>query len=79
MCHRRHLITRVLHEEGVDVRHIRGDGRVESEAEIRAEEATSDADQLALFGEIAAQERDDQWKSIQSGLRKSPPPNSLEF
>ena len=41
-CHRRFLVTRVLLEKGVppeDVLHIRHDGRVESEAELLAEEA----------------------------------------
>ena len=41
-CHRRFLVTRALLEKGIppeEVRHIRHDGRVESEAEIQAEEA----------------------------------------
>jgi len=41
-CHRRFLVTRALLEKGVapeEVRHIRHDGRVESEAELQDEEA----------------------------------------
>ncbi len=41
-CHRRFLVTRALLEKGVppeEVRHIRHDGRVETEAELLAEEA----------------------------------------
>ncbi len=41
-CHRRFLVTRALLEKGVppeEVLHIRHDGRVESEAQIQAEEA----------------------------------------
>ena len=41
-CHRRFLVTRALLEKGVppeDVLHIRHDGRIESEAELLAEEA----------------------------------------
>jgi len=45
-CHRRLLITRVLVERGVTVEHIRGDGRIENELELRAAEQ---GDQLGLF------------------------------
>jgi len=41
-CHRRFLVTRALLERGVpheEVRHLRHDGRVETEGELRAEEA----------------------------------------
>jgi uncharacterized protein (DUF488 family) len=33
-CHRRLLVTRVLLDEGVVVRHVRGDGRVQGDAEL---------------------------------------------
>jgi len=51
-CHRRLLITRTLVRQGVDVRHIRGTGAVESEAEI---ETRSRSGQLSLLVE----DRDD--------------------
>lgn len=38
-CHRHLLIGRVLRERGVAVSHIRGDGRLETEAELAAREA----------------------------------------
>lgn len=42
VCHRRLLIARVLVERGVEVAHIRGDGRVESESSVlRADEVPS--------------------------------------
>ena len=51
-CHRRFLLTPVLVERGCEVQHIRGDGRVESEAQLAAEDAAnSGADQLDLFGD----------------------------
>ena len=37
-CHRRLLIGRVLREDGVNVLHIRGDGRVQTEEEVALEE-----------------------------------------
>jgi uncharacterized protein (DUF488 family) len=75
MCHRRHLITRVLVEDGVDVLHIRGTGIVESEEAVREREATADDNQLPLFEEDERERERLQWKSIQSGLQKNPPPN----
>ena len=33
-CHRRLLVTRVLGDRGVEVRHVRGDGRVQLEREL---------------------------------------------
>jgi uncharacterized protein (DUF488 family) len=47
-CHRHLLIGRVLRERGVTLSHIRGDGRIETEAELAAREA-SDGQQASLF------------------------------
>jgi len=44
-CHRRLLITPALVQAGVEVRHIRGDGRVTAEAELGG-----GPEQDALFG-----------------------------
>jgi uncharacterized protein (DUF488 family) len=58
-CHRRLLVGRVLGERGIAVDHIRGDGRLQSEAELAAAEPHSN--QLNLFEEIEAP-----WKSVPS-------------
>jgi uncharacterized protein (DUF488 family) len=58
-CHRRLLVGRVLGERGVAIDHIRGDGRLQAEAELAAAEPHSN--QLSLFEEIEAP-----WKSIPS-------------
>ena len=52
-CHRRLLIGRVLAGQGVVVRHIRGDGREQSEAELEAQGAADApvAQQASLWGE----------------------------
>jgi uncharacterized protein (DUF488 family) len=47
-CHRRLLIGRVLLEHGIQVDHIRGDGRVQTEEEVAAE-MDPNRIQLALF------------------------------
>ncbi|MCX6645697.1 MAG: DUF488 domain-containing protein [bacterium] len=60
-CHRRLLITRVLMERGVNVIHIRGDGSIQSEEELRkAEEMEKDKGQLSMF----APGEPEEWKSI---------------
>jgi uncharacterized protein (DUF488 family) len=58
-CHRRLLVGRVLGERGVAVDHIRGDGRLQTEAELAA--ADPQSNQLSLFDEIEAP-----WKSVPS-------------
>jgi uncharacterized protein (DUF488 family) len=38
-CHRRLLVARVLAARGVEVLHVRGDGRVQTESDVAAEES----------------------------------------
>lgn len=72
ICHRRLLIARVLIERGARVEHIRGDGRVQSDAEVSAESGENGA-QMGLFpGDEMTP-----WKSIPSVSRKRRPNNSL--
>ncbi len=66
-CHRRLLVARVLRSRGIDVRHIRADGRIQSEADVAAEDAQRKlGDQRTLFdvAEVAP------WRSIRSVLPK---------
>jgi uncharacterized protein (DUF488 family) len=67
-CHRRLLVGRVLLDRGIQVEHIRGDGRIQTEEEVAAE-ADPDRDQLPLFQKGEAEP----WKSIPSVLRKKRP------
>jgi uncharacterized protein (DUF488 family) len=71
-CHRRLLVGRVLGERGTKVLHIRGDGRLQSEAELEAEETGTDTAQPSLFD----REEGRAWKSTQSVSRKRPPGSS---
>jgi uncharacterized protein (DUF488 family) len=71
-CHRRLLIGRVLGQHGVAVEHIRGDGRLQSEADLVREESGDDG-QLSLFEHAAIP----QWKSIPSVLPKKRQSSSL--
>jgi uncharacterized protein (DUF488 family) len=61
-CHRRLLVGRVLRDMGVDLLHIRADGRLQTEADLVAAENKGDTDQLCLFSD----QEPDEWKSIPS-------------
>jgi uncharacterized protein (DUF488 family) len=47
-CHRRRLIGRVLGERRIEVVHIRGDGRIQTEAEIERDEEVHFPDRFQL-------------------------------
>ena len=64
-CHRRLLVGRALGVRGLTIRHIRGDGSVQTEGEPAG-------DQPALFPDAGVSVR----KSIRSVLRKSRHPSS---
>jgi len=66
-CHRRLLVGRALEERGITLRHIRGDGSVETESDM-------DGIQPVLFSQTEANPR----KSIRSVSRKRRPPSSSE-
>lgn len=72
-CHRRLLVGRVLAERGYELLHIRGDGRVQTDAEIAAESGKPLAnEQPALFAELD----EDQWRSTASVSPRKAPANS---
>jgi len=72
-CHRRLLVGRVLAERGVEVVHIRGDGRLQSEKEVAdAETFRKTKGQMTLF-EL---EDPDQWRSTRSALPREARPTS---
>ena len=60
-CHRRLLVGRVLQDEGVTVLHLRGDGRLQAESEVRAEEIVLHTDRVQL-GLFTSEE--ETWRSI---------------
>jgi uncharacterized protein (DUF488 family) len=68
-CHRRRLVGRVLTQRGLEVIHIRGDGRAQTEEELaRDEHLRKTGGQLTLF-EI---EEADPWRSTRSVSRERP-------
>jgi len=74
-CHRRRLLGPVLAEEGVEVVHIRGDGRLQREVELaQEEEFKKSKGQLLLFD----REEETEWKSTQSVSPKKAPPTSSD-
>ncbi len=74
ICHRHLLVGRVLAGRGIAVVHIRGDGRLQTDAELMGEEGGSDAGQGALF----AAEEVTEWKSLRSVSPRRPPSSSSE-
>jgi uncharacterized protein (DUF488 family) len=72
-CHRRLLIGRVLIARGAELRHIRGDGELQTEAQVAAASGKLLADpQPALFADLD----EDKWRSTASVLPKNRQPNS---
>lgn len=61
-CHRHLLVSRVLANRGVKVQHIRGDGRLQANAELPA---TANIQGLLFY-----MEEDNPWKSVRAGLRR---------
>ncbi|MBL8890925.1 MAG: DUF488 domain-containing protein [Planctomycetaceae bacterium] len=68
VCHRFLLVTRVMEERGVEIRHIRGDGSIESEGTVCANSKDT-RHQPVLFAEM----ENDSWKSLRSVLHKVQP------
>lgn len=58
-CHRRLLVGRVLLQQGIDVIHIRGDGRLQSDPDV---DDSHGVQQESLFDGP----RGDEWRSIRS-------------
>ncbi len=73
VCHRFLLVSRVMADQGTEIRHIRGDGSLASHDQIRAA-AGGMQPQGLLFPEM----EDDSWKSLRSVLPKAQPQNSSE-
>ena len=72
-CHRRLLIGRVLVERGAELQHIRGDGELQTEAQVAAASGKLLADpQPALFADLD----EDKWRSTASVSPKNRQPNS---
>jgi uncharacterized protein (DUF488 family) len=72
-CHRRLLIGRVLTERGHAMLHIRGDGRLESDATVAT---TSGKPLVDAQGELFAELEEDKWRSTASVLPKREPASS---
>lgn len=71
-CHRHLLVGHALNRRGVQVLHIRGDGRIQYDEEIRAAGAPEESGQLSLFPVEEVRER----KSIRSVLPRDRRPTS---
>jgi uncharacterized protein (DUF488 family) len=71
-CHRRLLVSRVLIlDHGIKVRHIRGNGRIDTEDHLSRMPYDAPMQQ-SLFSSGDGDAREPDWKSIQSVLPRSP-------
>jgi hypothetical protein len=85
-CHRRLLVGRVLRQEGVEVQHIRQDGRLQTDPDVEGEHKSErvrlrekEGHQLEIsFKEGATHSEEAEWKSLRSVLRKAQPSDSSE-
>jgi uncharacterized protein (DUF488 family) len=77
ICHRHLLIGRVLRQQGCELLHIRGNGRLQTEEELASREGTPIYGH-SLWGEQLAQQGESAWKSIRPVLRKKQQVNSSE-
>lgn len=73
VCHRFLLVTRVLAEHNIQIQHIRGDGKLQDEAEV-CRISRDNRQQGMLFAEM----ENDTWRSLRSVLHKVPPNDSLD-
>src|SRR5207248_2088957 len=70
VCHRHLLVGRVMARRGTTVVHIRGDGSLQTDADVAPHEEM----QPLLFDNTP----EDAWKSLRSVLPKRPPPSSSD-
>jgi len=76
-CHRRLLVGRVLARHGIVQEHIRGDGRLQSDEEVKKMSDSPVTEQKPLFQQ--KQNRKEVWRSIQSVSPKGRLPSSSEL
>lgn len=69
VCHRHLLVSRVLTERGIDVRHIRGDGRLEIEQDVRDRARGRHAEEQSPFLDVF---EESEWKSLASVSPRKP-------
>ena len=73
-CHRRLLVGRVLASRGIQLEHIRGNGKVQTEGELQKEERRLSMNSQIGFFDERSQEK--AWRSIQSVLQRGRRQNS---
>ncbi len=75
-CHRRLLVGKVLSEQGARIVHIRGDGTLQTEEELRLAEAEMKKERTQGQMSLFEFEEEPEWKSIRSVLPRKPPESS---
>ncbi len=76
VCHRHLLIGRVLAKQGVNLCHIRGGGRIQTESELVSPPKEVVSYAQSLWGEQLAEQEEHTWRSIRPVSPKKQPPSS---
>lgn len=78
VCHRHLLVGRVLSERGLTVLHIRGDGQVQTNEQLKRAQRSKSHRGVVQFALFELEEEEKEWKSIVSVLPKKQPNSSLD-
>lgn len=78
VCHRHLLVGRVLTERGLTVLHIRGDGQVQTNEQLKRAQRGKSHGGVVQFALFELEEEEKEWKSTVSVLPKKPPNSSLD-
>jgi len=76
-CHRRLLIGCVLREKGIEVRHLRGNGSIQTEAEVEDEHRLATRAELTLS--LFETKQEEAWRSTRSVLGRRRRKDSSEL
>ena len=77
-CHRHLLVGRVLTERGCTVLHIRGDGQVQTNEQLKRLQRGKSHRGIVQFALFELEEEEKEWKSTVSVLPKKQPNSSLD-
>jgi uncharacterized protein (DUF488 family) len=80
-CHRHLLVGRVLAQRGMNLRHIRGDGRVQTAEDLASSDEVPPYEQLALLEELPMNSdrgTNNPWRSLRPVSRRKQQPYSSE-
>jgi uncharacterized protein (DUF488 family) len=76
VCHRHLLVGRVLASEGITLCHIRGDGRMQTDADLLAKKKDDGQGSLFDADTLGEMQKEGPWRSLLSVSPRQPPSDS---